>query len=152
MRVSEICVKRLCVNQGLGVLSSIAVKQSEHVPTWIFWKIWLLPASLVYKAKITYIRAGSLVRRNVNQKPKHLLCVNSAYKAVGTVKFLLPPWKRLCFWRDTFVFCFQNCSHLLFEKNVLKSSLFSNGHRAAWKMNLFYYRGCVNHNFNVPPK
>ena len=32
-----------------------------------------------------------------------------------------------------------------------KSSLFSNGHRAAQKMNLFYYRGFVNHNFKVPP-
>ena len=33
-----------------------------------------------------------------------------------------------------------------------KSSLFSNGRRGAQKMNLFYYTGCENHNFKVPPK
>ena len=35
---------------------------------------------------------------------------------------------------------------------LLKSSLFSEGHRGARKMNLFYNRGCENHNLKVPPK
>ena len=34
---------------------------------------------------------------------------------------------------------------------LLKSYLFSNDHRSARKMNLFYSRGCVNHNIKVPP-
>jgi len=35
--------------------------------------------------------------------------------------------------------------------NLLKLFLFSNDHRGARKMNLFYYRGGVNHNIKVPP-
>ena len=34
---------------------------------------------------------------------------------------------------------------------MIKAFLFSNDHRGAGKMNLFYYRGCVNHNVKVPP-
>ena len=34
---------------------------------------------------------------------------------------------------------------------LLKSFLFSIDHRGARKMNLFYYRGFVNHNIKVPP-
>ena len=37
----------------------------------------------------------------------------------------------------------QNC--------LLKPPLRMGTHRAAWKMNLFFYRGFVNHNFKVPP-
>ena len=40
---------------------------------------------------------------------------------------------------------------LLCSKFEVKSFLFSNDHRGARKMNLFYYRGCVNHNIKVPP-
>ena len=39
-----------------------------------------------------------------------------------------------------------------FNLRFLKPSRQMEGHRAAQKMNLFYYRGCVNHNFKVPPK
>ena len=35
--------------------------------------------------------------------------------------------------------------------NKVKSSVFSDDHRGARKMNLFYYRGCVNHNLKVAP-
>ena len=35
--------------------------------------------------------------------------------------------------------------------NLLKLFLFSNDHRGARKMNLFYHRGGVNHNIKVPP-
>ena len=49
------------------------------------------------------------------------------------------------------LFCYQNCSDLLWEKIVVKSFLFSIDHRGAQKMNLFYYRGLVNHKVKVPP-
>ena len=54
----------------------------------------------------------------------------------------------LVFWVNLF-------HHSVFVKitlDLLKSSLFSKGHRGARKMNLFYYRGCENHDFKVPPK